>query len=269
MQLKRPRILNALLCLVPLSFALLLSPETLPYLPENSIAELPVFAPILYTPDALPACVRLSVPSLFQLPELPNGCEGTSLAMVLRYFGYSADKVDIALHYVPRAPIAETFDGTSGPDPHLAYAGNPLEEERAYYCFAPPIAEAANLYLEKHGQKATAHDITGATKCMLMNCLCAGQPVILWATLGFRDPCLGEMQWTLPNGTLYTAYSNLHCIVLTGYDRDYFYVSDPLFGELTLEHSALLEQYAALGCNAVVLSLSRAEPPRADAARLV
>ena len=35
-------------------------------------------------------------PCLNQLPELPTGCEVTSLTMVLNYLGYDADKTDIA-----------------------------------------------------------------------------------------------------------------------------------------------------------------------------
>ncbi|MEG2930781.1 MAG: C39 family peptidase, partial [Ruthenibacterium sp.] len=154
-------------------------------------------------------------------------------------------------------------------DPYLAYSGNPTEEDSAYYCFAPPIVEAANRYLTEHGQPAAARDISGATQTMLMNCLCAGYPVVMWATLGFREPCQGNLKWTLTDNTLYTAYNNLHCFVLKGYDGENFSVADPLFGDLTVDYATLMQQYMAVGSHAAVLELHRAEAPWADSRRLV
>ncbi|MEG2930782.1 MAG: C39 family peptidase, partial [Ruthenibacterium sp.] len=99
--MKRPRFISALLCFLLCSGALLSVPPAHPYLPANAVTYLAVFSPVLYEQAALPERVSLSVAPVFQLPELPNGCEGTSLTAVLRYFGYNADKVDIALNYVP------------------------------------------------------------------------------------------------------------------------------------------------------------------------
>ena len=85
------------------------------------------------------------VPQILQNPELPNGCEITSLCMLLRYWGYDADKCVLADRYLPRT---ETWWGT---DPDLAYMGNPhLEDDSpacGYYCFAGPIVAAATAYL--------------------------------------------------------------------------------------------------------------------------
>ena len=36
--------------------------------------------------------ILLDVPQILQNPELPNGCEITSLCEVLRYLGFDADK---------------------------------------------------------------------------------------------------------------------------------------------------------------------------------
>src|SRR4051794_39043811 len=42
------------------------------------------------------ASVLLDVPYIGQNPELPRGCEVTSLAMMLNYVGVSADKMTLA-----------------------------------------------------------------------------------------------------------------------------------------------------------------------------
>lgn len=69
--------------------------------------------------------VQLPVRTVLQNPELPNGCEAASLAALLKYKGVPADKLDLAYGYIPRGDIEETTDGRTGPDPELAYAGDP------------------------------------------------------------------------------------------------------------------------------------------------
>ncbi|MBQ7784498.1 MAG: C39 family peptidase, partial [Oscillospiraceae bacterium] len=39
---------------------------------------------------------------IMQNPELPTGCEITSLTMLLRHIGYDADKLDMADNYLPK-----------------------------------------------------------------------------------------------------------------------------------------------------------------------
>ena len=38
---------------------------------------------------------------IFQMPELPIGCETTALTMVLNYYGMEADKIEMATKYLP------------------------------------------------------------------------------------------------------------------------------------------------------------------------
>ena len=103
--------------------------------------------------------ILLPVPQVLQNPELPNGCEITSLCEVLRYWGFAADKCDLADHYLPRS--ARWY----GADPDRVYMGDPHKDdgspETGYYCFAGPVVAAANAYLAAHGGGYTAHDLTG------------------------------------------------------------------------------------------------------------
>lgn len=67
----------------------------------------------------------LPVVTMFQLPELPNGCEATVLTTVLQYYGFPVDKVQIAYEYIPRKDFIMQGDKRYGPDPNNAYLGAP------------------------------------------------------------------------------------------------------------------------------------------------
>lgn len=68
--------------------------------------------------------------------------------------------------------------------------------------------------------------------------------------------------WTIAEtGVEYVPYENLHCMVLYGYDEEFYYVCDPLFGLQTVSRLTFKEQFGALGNRAVILSASRADTP--------
>ena len=79
---------------------------------------------------------------------------------MLRFYGFDADKCDLADHYLPRS--ARWY----GANPDKVYMGNPhLDDgspETGYYCFAGPIVAAARAYLAAHGAGYTPQDLTGA-----------------------------------------------------------------------------------------------------------
>ncbi|MFQ7003624.1 MAG: C39 family peptidase [Ruthenibacterium lactatiformans] len=137
--------------------------------------------------------VQLPVRTVLQNPELPNGCEAASLAALLKYKGVPADKLDLAYGYIPRGDIEETTDGRTGPDPELAYAGDPAAG--LICCFAQPVAQGANAYLAAQGSALRAADITGVTGqgfCSIWR----GDPVIVWITKTFRT-AHGSCTWLL------------------------------------------------------------------------
>lgn len=48
----------------------------------------------------LPASAQLDIPEVFQMPELPTGCESVALTMALMYEGFELDKTTIADDYL-------------------------------------------------------------------------------------------------------------------------------------------------------------------------
>ena len=63
--------------------------------------------------ETVPSYVLEEFETILQLPELPTGCEITAMTMALRYYGFSADKVEMATEYLPTA-AANLYYGDDG-----------------------------------------------------------------------------------------------------------------------------------------------------------
>lgn len=197
---------------------------------------------------------ELPVPEVWQLPQLPNGCEAASLAALLQYRGFPANKLDLAYGYIPREDFTESMYGSVGPDPERAYAGDPATDS-GFYCFAAPLAEGANQYLREMGSSMHAFNVTGVTGEGLRQYIRGGDPVVVWITLDLSEPYIGSLfTWIIGNtGKVYVPYSNLHCVVLMGWGQDTCTLMDPLQGIRTVDQQAFLASFEQMGRRALVI----------------
>ena len=208
----------------------------------------------------LPASVHLDVPVIGQNPELPNGCEITSLTMLLQYLGFDVDKMTMAEDYLPRS---EKFYGA---DPEVEFMGDPSQssgESCGFYCFQGPIIQAAEKYLAAQGQADAweVTDITGVDAAGLAEQLAAGNPVLVWATIDFKDVReSSKWSWTTASGETYTPLVDVHCLVLTGYEDNQFYLSDPLETYESVRQQKFMEIFTAMGSRAVVITPKEPAP---------
>ena len=95
-------------------------------------------------PASLPADqVQLDAQPVLQNPELPTGCEVTTLTAALNYAGYPVDKVTMADKYLIQSdPYLTTFGE--------AFVGSP-HNSNAWGCYAPVIVETAQNYIAAQG----------------------------------------------------------------------------------------------------------------------
>ncbi len=201
---------------------------------------------------ALPESTSLDVEGVLQLPELPNGCEATSLAILLRYYGYDADKMEIAFTYLPRTEFVTTWFGVFGGDPETSYCGDPAGT--GYYCFAAPLKEAADRYLADQGSALRAADRTGCSVYDLRALLAGGAPVVVWGTIDWQPIEMSERTWLLySDGSVYRPMRNLHCLVLTGYDETSYTVYDPLEGAQRIPAALFETRWREMGSRALSL----------------
>lgn len=217
--------------------------------------------PLRALSDALHASVLLPVQGIYQKPELPNGCEATSLAALLRYYGYPADKVALAYDFIPRQDFEESMVDRFGPDPETAYAGDPAGT--GFYCFSRPLAQGADAYLESVGAPERAVDLTGCTPFVLRRTLAGGRPVAVWTTLRMEALEYSATYWWrfFDSETLYIPQTNLHCILLYGYDPDFYYLFDPLCGAVKAPRLLFETRWIQMGSRALALDKAPAPPP--------
>lgn len=207
---------------------------------ENDISDAPIRSneglcyPKRIT-DLTPVC---------QYPELPTGCEVTALAMVLQYYGFSADKCDLADNYLDKGAIGTV-------DFHTTFVGDP-RSEYSYGCYAPVIVTAANKYLDEQDTELKACDITGTEFEELFKYTEKNIPVLVWCTIDLK-PGHYTTTWNI-DGKDIKWYSSEHCMVLLGRDRDNVYTADPTTGIIKTYSKKLMEtRYKELFKQAVII----------------
>ena len=197
------------------------------------------------------------VPFYTQRGLLPTGCELVSAKMVLEF--YSGEEVpieEVVEHTTCAYPEWKDRKGCA-PHPEHAFIGSPYDET-SYGCFAPVIVEMMNQLLPE-GYEAV--DLTGADlQDLAETFIPEGTPVIMWATIGM----LNEFPWRSwylmdeegnPTDDFYNWMALEHCLVLVGYDEDYYYFNDPnrYAANTAYKKSIVDERYTTMGRYCVVV----------------
>lgn len=181
---------------------------------------------------------------LSQNPELPTGCEITSLTSVLNYYGINVKKETMADDYLKKG------DGSY----YKMFLGNP-RDAGSFGCMAQPIVDAANLYFKKNNVSMKASNVSGVTFDKILEYVSQGVPMIVWNTMGMA-PAYESQTLTL-DGREYTWIAPEHCVVVVGYDLDNneVYVADPMAGMVTRNLKTFEERYDSLKRQAVYVTI--------------
>jgi uncharacterized protein YvpB len=194
-------------------------------------------------------------PILYQMPELPTGCEITALTMLLNYYGLPAEKVEMATEYLPTLLSAETYVGEDGRlcgnDMDQYFIGDPTTQN-GVICGTGAIITAANNFLLDHGSTLRATDQTGTVVEELYHMVSRGIPVMVWCTIGMEDrsPVQG---WYTENGTYVDWSRNDHGAVLIGYSSDTVKIADPISGIVEYEREQFESVFASRQLRCVIL----------------
>ncbi|MEW9677083.1 C39 family peptidase [Lentibacillus sp. L22] len=169
--------------------------------------------------------VQLKAPQISQLPELPRGCEVTSLAMLLAYHNIQADKMKLAQQIkIDPTPYQKTKEGIYFGHPNNGFVGD-------MYSFATPglgvyhqpITELASIYAGNR-----VFNFTGQDFDEIIHQLNQDRPVLVIINATFKKlPKEQFITWQTPDGPIEVTMRE-HAVLVTGYDDKYIYFNDPL-----------------------------------------
>ncbi|WP_408004842.1 C39 family peptidase [Radiobacillus kanasensis] len=188
----------------------------------------------------------LDVPLLLQMadPMLYNGCEVTSLAMILQYHGINVTKNQLA-EEIPYVPLTHS-NGQKG-NPHEGFVGD-MAQGPGLGVYHGPIHALAQTYV---GERAI--DLTGSEPEEIYTYLEQGLPVWVITTASFAP--VGNIQtWDTPQGPVEITFS-VHSVAVTGYDDQYVYINDPYGGKnKPVDRKNFEKAWEQMGSQAVVIT---------------
>lgn len=192
--------------------------------------------------------IHLDVPLIKQMPELYNGCEVTSMTMLLQFAGFRWSKMQLA-QKLPKDTTPLKMDGARQAvywgNPNVGFVGDVTGKRRGYAIYHKPL----HLFLQKYIPSAI--DLTGQPFAIIEQKLAEGKPVIVWTTAHFNPP-YRWVSWQSPTGKVRATYEE-HSVLLTGYDDNYVYLNDPLAAKkhYKIAKSRFIRGWKALGQQAI------------------
>ena len=162
---------------------------------------------------------KLNVPLENQMPDLPNGCEVTSLSMLMNYYGIKVSKNELAetIQHVDSFTDGGKYRG----NPHQGFVGHMTIANAGWCVYNEPLYNVARKY--------TSHieNITGSNFLSLLKLVSNGHPVMIITTTTFNK--VNNMQtWDTNTGKVNVTPSS-HACVITGYSKPkkVIYVNNP------------------------------------------
>lgn len=190
----------------------------------------------------------LEAPIFRQYPELYNGCEVTSLAMLLNYYGIDKSKLDLAPELVKDpTPVQLAKDGTIlyWGNPNTGFVGDVYGRSMGFGIFHGALLKLMEQYIP------SSVDLTGGSFEAIERQISDGFPVIVWTTNDFKVPKYW-IEWDTPIGPIKTTMKE-HAVLMVGYDEKYVYVNDPMSGKAksSVEKEGFIAAWEAMGSQAL------------------
>lgn len=196
---------------------------------------------------------HIDVPTVLQYPELPNGCEITSLTAILNSYGMDVSKTIMADRYLPKSVFSTEGGKTFGPNPHIAYAGNPRSLNGGWYAFATPIVKAAEDVITSNKMVLNAENVSGSTREEILSYIDQSIPVIVWVTRDLSPPIKRGGWYIEGTSKFHSSYTNLHTVVLKGWADGKVHLMNPIKGQQIISEDEFFNSYEALGSQAVII----------------
>lgn len=175
--------------------------------------------------------VSLDVKVIYQYPDMPSGCEITSLTMVLNYMG-----IDVTNDY-----MADNYLDSSTYNMFTSFVGS-VYNDNSFGCYAPVIVNAANKFFADRALDYEAVNISNSTREQIVDILSDGRPVIIWNTEDMKSTY--AKTYTI-DGNSFEWMTNEHCVVLCGYNEqdNTVEVADSIAGKVVRDADTFFQRY--------------------------
>lgn len=195
----------------------------------------------------------LDVPYINQNNGYPTGCEAVSAAMVLNYYGYEISPEEFIDIYLNVSPLPHEQNGiTTAESPWNSFIGSPYNAT-SYGCYSTVIENALWKIIDNE-QYYIVRSSSDSMETLCENYIKNGIPVIIWATAEMRKAYVTDT-WITTDGDSITWIAPEHCLVLTGFDKDYYYFNDPRCEKNTSYKKSDVEAaYNSLKCQSVAIA---------------
>lgn len=196
--------------------------------------------------------ISLDVPLVNQKPELPRGCEVTSLTMIMKYAGIDIDKMTLATEIKKdTTPYQKTSKRIYAGNPYDGFVGDMYNQNNfGYGVYHGPITELAKKYCSNN-----AVDLSDLEFEDILCVLQKGYPI--WVITNGTYDSLDDSQfefWHTPTGIVKITYK-LHSVVITGFDDESIYINDPLSysKNIKLDREKFRKAWEQMGQQAVAI----------------
>ncbi|MCM3585589.1 C39 family peptidase [Mesobacillus maritimus] len=192
--------------------------------------------------------VMIDAPFIRQNPELPRGCEVTSLAMLLNHAGVKVDKMTLA-NKVKKVPFEKS--GLRG-NLNDGFVGNMQTMSKpGIGVYHAPIKDLAESYLP-----GKVIDFTGKDFDEVITHLDQNRPV--WVIVTSTYDVVPEAKWETwqtSSGPLKITYK-MHSVLVTGYDQNSVYINDPLTSKnRKLPRKKFISGWEQIGKQAITIKI--------------
>ncbi|CAM3652174.1 C39 family peptidase [Marinicrinis lubricantis] len=195
----------------------------------------------------------IDAPLIMQYPELPRGCEITTLTMLLNFNGIMKTKMEMEKE-LPRdnTPLVQDKDGNiiSWGNPHVGFVGDITLKSKGFGVYNGPMFALLKKYIP------TAVNLTGNDFSAVEASIAKGVPVMVWNTVHYSPP-EDWVEWQSPSGKVRTTFKE-HTVLVVGYDKQYVYINDPLkeTKQLRVDKQQFIKGWEALGKQAITYAPS-------------
>ncbi len=210
----------------------------------------------------IPSSYLMHVPAQSQFPQLANGCEVTSLSMLLTGVHHPVSKLTLAQE-MPKAKaplqLTQTTNAqgqkvnkvVSWGNPNVGFVGNVYKAGEGYGIYNGPMMKLLNEVLP-----GRAVNLTNKPFSAILAHVAQGTPVEVWTTLTFK-PTNNWVTWNSPQGPVHATPLE-HAVIIVGYSPHYLYINNPWTGQADekVAKAPFIGAWNQLGDQAITVKVS-------------